>query len=66
MRACFANQRFPVTLFADLFEDLLLACARSDPATLLTFALLLVLRSFAALLASRLDVAMFDPFYRRS
>jgi hypothetical protein len=63
MKARLANQRFPITRFVDLFEDLLFACAKSDPATLLTLALLLVLRIFAALLASRLDVAMFEfPF----
>ena len=53
-----AYQRFPVDLFVDRFVDFLFACARSDPATLLTVALLLFLRSLAALLASLFDVAM--------
>ena len=51
-------QRFPVDLFVDRFVSVLFACVKSDPATLLTVALLLFLRSLAALLASLFDVAM--------
>jgi hypothetical protein len=54
----FAYQRFPVDRFVDRFVNFLFACAKSDPATLLTVALLLFLKSLAALLASLFDVAI--------
>jgi hypothetical protein len=53
-------------LFFDLvvFGDLRFACARSEPATDLTVSLLLVRRSWDALLASLFEVAIFSSIGR--